>query len=62
MFTVSSDNIGIKTAVTTSYFAVHSTWVHEIIYNNVELCYIILTLFPVFCNILLHILDVMDYF
>jgi len=42
MFTVSSDNIGIKIAVTTSYFAVQSTWVQEIIYNiNVELCYII---------------------
>jgi len=43
MFTVSSDNIGIKTAVKTGYFAVQSTWVQEIIYNiNVELCYIIL--------------------
>jgi hypothetical protein len=41
MFTVPSYNKGIKTAVT-SYFAVQSTWVQEIIYNiNVELCYII---------------------
>jgi hypothetical protein len=39
MFTVSSDNIGIKPTVTTSYFIVQSTWVQEIIYNiNVELC------------------------